>query len=97
MAGHFQQARALLDPAAREPAGGQRRFSVEEVDAALVGAGLDVTTMQAVRVFVDLVPSSLVDLEPGAGQALVDLERAVASRPEYLALATQVHALATRR
>ena len=53
--------------------------------------------MHAVRVFVDLVPSSLVDLEPGAAQALVELERAVATRPEYLTLATQIHTLATRR
>ena len=50
--------------------------------------------MHAVRVFVDLVPSSLVDLEPGAAEALVELERAVPTRPEYLALATQLHALA---
>jgi hypothetical protein len=48
-------------------------------------------------VFVDLVPGSIVDLEPGAAQALVELERAVASRPEYLALATQIHTLAVRR
>jgi SAM-dependent methyltransferase len=113
MAGHFQQARALLDPA---PAQGsvappapdtdrdsprdavrQRRFTAEEITAALTASGFDVEAMHAVRVFVDLVPSSLVDLEPGAAQALVDLERAVATRPEYLALATQVHALATRR
>jgi hypothetical protein len=53
--------------------------------------------MHAVRVFVDLVPSSLVDLEPGAAQALVELEQAVATRPEYLTLATQIHTLATRR
>jgi hypothetical protein len=45
-------------------------------------------------VFSDLVPSSLVDLEPGAAEALADLEQAVAERPEYLPLATQVHALA---
>ena len=51
----------------------------------------------AVRVFVDLVPSSLVDLEPGAAQALVELEHAVADRPEYLTLATPIHTLATRR
>ena len=53
--------------------------------------------MHAVRVFADLVSSSLADLEPGASQALVDLELAVATRPEYLTLATQIHALATRR
>jgi S-adenosylmethionine-dependent methyltransferase len=53
--------------------------------------------MHAVRVFVDLVPSAMVDLEPGAAQALVELERAVATRPEYLPLGTQIHTLATRR
>jgi S-adenosylmethionine-dependent methyltransferase len=92
MAGHFQQARALLDPAG--PTG---RFTLEEVAGSLDGAGFDVATVQGVRVFVDLVPSSLVDLEPGAAQALVDLERAVASLPEYLPLATQLHVVATRR
>lgn len=116
MAGHFQQARALLDPTPRAPspepvrdgAGSQwedatvggfthRRFTVEEITVALDEAGFDIATMHAVRVFVDLVPSALVDLEPGAVQALVELERAVATRPEYLSLATQVHLLATRR
>jgi S-adenosylmethionine-dependent methyltransferase len=113
MAGHFQQARALLDPVqepARESAadpveprtgdaGGisNRRFTADEITLALGQAGFDIAAMHAVRVFVDLVPSSLVDLEPGAAQALVELERAVADRPEYLPLATQVHTLATRR
>jgi len=103
MAGHFQQARALLDsPAAAAPAGApagapNHRFTAEEVAAALDAAGFDTEAMHAVRVFVDLVPSSLVDLEPGAAQALVELEQAVAGRPEYLPLGTQVHALATRR
>ena len=45
--------------------------------------------------FTDLVPGSLLDLEPGAGAALLELERAVADRPEYLTLATQLHVLAT--
>ncbi len=63
----------------------------------LDAAGFDATAMHAVRVFADLVSSSLVDLEPGAAQALVDLELAVATRPEYLTLATQIHTLATRR
>ena len=36
-------------------------------------------------------PASLLDLEPGATAALLDLERAVADRPEYLPLATQLH------
>ncbi len=119
MAGHFQAARAMLDPAvplapmaamaaapapdeqtprAGEPgASPSRRFTADEVARALDEAGFDLATMHAVRVFVDLVPSSLVDLEPGAAQALVELERAVATRPEYLPLGTQIHTLATRR
>jgi S-adenosylmethionine-dependent methyltransferase len=98
MAGHFAQARALLDPSAGAvPEGPHRRFTAEEITAVLDEAGFDVGSVHAVRVFVDLVPSSLADLEPGAAQALVDLERAVSTRPEYLTLATQIHLLATRR
>jgi ubiquinone/menaquinone biosynthesis C-methylase UbiE len=95
MAGHFGKARALLDsPAATGP---DRRFTADEISAILDRAGFETRAMHAVRVFVDLVPSSLVDLEPGAAGALVELEQAVADRPEYLALATQIHVLATRR
>ncbi len=95
MAGHFGQARTLLDdPSA---GGGHRRFTADEVTSVLDGAGFDTGSVHAVRVFADLVPSSLVDLEPGAAGALVELEQAVADRPEYLTLATQLHVIATRR
>lgn len=99
MAGHFQQARTLLDGAAQETGetGHPRRFTADEVEALLARAGFEPTAMHAVRVFVDLVPSSLVDLEPGAATALVELEKAVADRPEYLPLGTQLHVLATRQ
>ncbi|NYG56246.1 methyltransferase domain-containing protein [Nocardioides perillae] len=100
MAGHFQQARELLDAPLDTPLepGGRagRRFARDEVEALLQSAGLAVTEVHGVRVFADLVPGSLLDLEPGATDALVELERAVASRPEYLPLATQLHLLATR-
>ena len=95
MAGHFVQARTLLDDPTAGGAG--RRFTAEELTALLTGTGFTPVAMHAVRVFADLVPSSLVDLEPGAAGALVELERAVSTRPEYLPLATQVHVLATRR
>jgi S-adenosylmethionine-dependent methyltransferase len=95
MAGHFQQARALLDDSAA--AGSTRRFTADEISEVLTRTGFEVTAMHAVRVFVDLVPSSLADLEPGADSALVELERAVADRPEYLPLGTQLHVLALRR
>jgi SAM-dependent methyltransferase len=94
MAGHFQPARATLegtDPVGRTG----RRFTVEELDDLLHGAGLSVQGVHAVRVFTDLVPGSLLDLEPGAHQAMLELEHAVAQRREYLSLATQLHVLAT--
>ena len=103
MAGHFNQARQLLDPSAElrtgdaRTGGAGRRFTPDEVTEILDRTGFDTLAMHAVRVFVDLVPSSLVDLEPGAAGALVELERAVATRPEYLTLGTQLHTLAARR
>jgi 2-polyprenyl-3-methyl-5-hydroxy-6-metoxy-1,4-benzoquinol methylase len=102
MAGHFTAARSLLetgspDGTAVGAAGANRRFTADEITAVLDETGFDTEAMHGVRVFVDLVPSSLVDLEPGAAQALVELEQAVATRPEYLTLATQIHTLATRR
>jgi S-adenosylmethionine-dependent methyltransferase len=99
MAGHFAQAAALLDAAPAEaPAVGSRtgrRFTADEAADLLGAAGFSVTATHGVRVFADLVPGSLLDLEPGATSALVELERAVAARREYLPLATQVHLLAT--
>jgi SAM-dependent methyltransferase len=93
MAGHFQAARELLDAA--QPTGrGPHRFTRDELVGLLAGAGLEASAVHAVRVFSDLVPGSLLDLEPGAAAALVELERAVASRPEYLPLAAQLHVLA---
>ena len=100
MAGHLQQARALLDgddPADRgaRSARPTRRFTADEISGLVEQAGFAVSAVHAVRVFTDLVPGSLLDQEPGAAAALADLERAVAERPEYLPLATQVHLLAT--
>ena len=82
--------------AGSSPTATPHRFTAEETTTLLAGAGFTDVTLHAVRVFSDLVPSSLVDLEPGAAAALAALEQAVAERPEYLALATQMHALATR-
>jgi SAM-dependent methyltransferase len=104
MAGHFQQARAMLEsqpgddvPAIRGGANrGGRRFTAEEITALLTGAGFEVTAVHGIRVFADLVPGALLDAEPRAAQALVELEQAVAERSEYLPLATQVHVLARR-
>jgi S-adenosylmethionine-dependent methyltransferase len=96
MAGHFAQARALLDGQPEGGADQERRFTSDEIRALLRGAGFEVDQLHAVRVFTDLVPSALLDLEPRAVDGLLELERAVADRPEYLTLAAQVHALARR-
>jgi len=101
MAGHFQQALAMLDPATgsrptASPGRVGRRYTHDELAALVRDTGLTVDAVHGVRVFTDLVPGSLLDLEPGATAALVELEQAVAARPEYLPLATQLHLLAHR-
>lgn len=96
MAGHFGQARELLDDTGAVGRSG-RRFAAQEAADALVAAGFVVGSVRGVRVFADLVPGSLLDAEPGATSALVELEQAVATRPDYLPLATQLHFLATAR
>jgi len=93
MAGHFAQARELLDGVGGDH---EHRFTADEVRGLLAESGYAVAEMHAVRVFSDLVPSALLDLEPGAVDGLLELERAVADRPEYLTLAAQIHAVATR-
>lgn len=98
MAGHFQAARELLDGDSTTASAGRggRRFTHDDVVELIAAAGLQPVSVQAVRVFADLVPGSLLDLEPGAATALVELERAVATRPEYLPLAAQLHVIARR-
>jgi len=98
MAGHFSQASALLqgESGSEGARAAERRFPAEEVTGLLEEAGFAVAGIHGVRVFTDLVPSSLLDLEPGASGALLELERAVATRPEYLTLASQLHVHATR-
>src|SRR6478672_2232277 len=80
MAGHFQQALALLDPTTgpetsqqtsqqppqqTHPGRTGRRFTRDELVALVEGAGFAVDTVHGIRVFTDLVPGSLLDLEPG--------------------------------
>ncbi len=95
MAGHVAQALALLDDSGTTGRTG-RRFTADEVTGLVTGAGFEVGSVHGIRVFADLVPGALLDLEPGTTAALLDLERAVSERPEYLPLATQLHLLATR-
>lgn len=98
MAGHFAAAHDLLHASGGsvEQSRSGRRFTVEELTGLVGAAGFEVEVVHGVRVFADLVPGSLLDLEPGSTAALLELEQAVSQRPEYLPLATQLHVLATR-
>lgn len=99
IAGHLAEARALLQQ--REAAGDRadftpRRFSPAELRELLSSAHFSITEMRGVRVFIDHISSTMVDSEPGAGDELRALEAAVATDPDFLAMATQLHLLATR-
>jgi S-adenosylmethionine-dependent methyltransferase len=99
LAGHLAEARlALLDPAGRwgpsDPM--PRRFDEMGVCHLLDEAGFDVHTVHGVRTFADLVPAAFVASEPGAADALSELERAAGEHPAFRAIATQLHVLATR-
>ena len=99
VAGRFAEARhALDDPDGRWGAGDPlpRRFTEPGLAALLGEAGLRVEEVHGVRTVADLVPGALVDSEPGAADALVELETATAALPEFRALATQLHVRASK-
>jgi S-adenosylmethionine-dependent methyltransferase len=99
MAGHVAQALALLDdPMLSKATTGRTgaKFTAGEVTALLADAGFAVGSVHGIRVFADLVPGALLDLEPGTTAALLELEHAVSERPEFLPLATQLHVVASR-
>ncbi len=75
---------ALHDPS-------PRRFTEDALVELIGAAGLEVGSRHGVRLFADLVPSAAAD-DPD----LIELEVATASRPEFRALATLVHVLASR-
>ncbi|RFU83661.1 methyltransferase [Streptomyces triticagri] len=96
LAGHFTEARhALTDPSGRWGDGDPvpRRFGVEQLTGYVEDCGMRIGAVHGVRVFADLVPGVLVDTEPGALDALLQLEAAAAELPAFHAVATQLHVL----
>ncbi|MFH0520066.1 class I SAM-dependent methyltransferase [Streptomyces sp. M41] len=96
LAGHFKEAKqALQDPDGRWGQGDPvpRRFTTEQLTGLVESAGLRVGAVHGVRVFADLVPGVLVDTEPGALEALLQLEEAAAELPAFHSVATQLHVL----
>jgi SAM-dependent methyltransferase len=100
LSGRFAEARRLLaDPAGR---GGEhdplpRRFDEAGVLALFspaAGRAIRVRAVHGVRLFTDLLPGALVDGDPEAAQALLELERAVGRTSDQVALtavAAQLH------
>ncbi len=74
-----------------------RRFTAEQLSGLVSDAGLEIAAVHGVRVFADLVPGVLVDTEPGAVEALLKLEAAVAEQPAFHSVATQLHVLGEKR
>ena len=92
-----EAAHVLTDPAGRWGAadGVARRWTPEQVRQLVEAAGLRVEQFHGVRVVADLVPSAVLDSEPGAAAALLALERTLSNRAPFRDLATQLHVLAT--
>ncbi len=98
MAGHLAEARAALtDPAGRwgpsDPV--PRRFTAGQLREAVESVGLGVVAEHGVRVFTDLLPGAYAD-EPGAAEAVLELEHVASADPTFRALAAQIHVLARR-
>lgn len=64
---------------------GPRRFTVSELDDLLATHGLLGVRTRGLRVFADLVPSALVDSQPGSRDALFALERLVSDHGDFTA------------
>lgn len=73
-----------------------RRFSMGELEALIVGAGLSPRASHGVRVFADIAPAALLDIDPKAFDDLIALEHAASDDPAYAAMASSLHVLADR-
>lgn len=75
----------------------QRRFDSENLSAELDAAGLTVEVLQGQGAVSDLLPGSVLDEDPGAAEALNELENAAAAQPPLRDIATRLHAMARVR
>jgi hypothetical protein len=100
LAGRLVDARRLLDSETGQlPGSGeavQRRFDVGGLETTLKEAGLVVEILQGHGVVSDVVPGAVLEANPGAAEALAQLELAAASRPPLRDVAARLHALARR-
>lgn len=64
---------------------GPRRFTVDELEGLLAAHRFLGVRTRGLRVFADLVPSALVDVQPGSRDALFALERLVSDHGDFTA------------
>jgi S-adenosylmethionine-dependent methyltransferase len=97
LTGRFDEARALLegDRAAR-PGSGARWFTLPGLTALIEGAGLTPGAALGAEIFGGLVPSGLMDADPGAAESLRALETAAATYPALRDIAAKLHVLGRR-
>jgi S-adenosylmethionine-dependent methyltransferase len=96
-AGRLAEARQLLgDPHGSAGSADPllRRFTMAELEGLIAGAGLAPRSSHGIRVFADITPAALLDIDPQAVDDLVALEHAAAENPAYAAIATALHVLA---
>jgi hypothetical protein len=74
----------------------RRRFTLDGIRDLVVAAGLRPTSVHGVRIFADSAPTSLLETDVEAAEALVALEHAVATDPSYLSIASSLHVLAEK-
>lgn len=100
IAGRIVDARRLLDDDAGQLAGTrdplQRRFDVPGLEKLVLEAGLSVELLQGHGIVSDLVPGVVLDTNPGAADALAELELAAATRSPLRDVAARLHVLARR-
>lgn len=73
---------------------GPRKFLSDEIAPLITAAGFTIEHTHALRVFVDLVPSALVDSEHGARDQLFDLEQRVKQSGDFASIAGGLHTIA---
>lgn len=97
VAGDFDGAAALFEATSATwdlRTQGPRRYVEAEVVAELEAAGFALVSLVGLRTFADLVPSSVVDTEPGARERLYALERLVRSSRDFSAISGGLHTVA---
>jgi S-adenosylmethionine-dependent methyltransferase len=99
LTGRFDEARALLEGTggAGQDGGGPRRFTLPGLVALIESVGLTPGAAHGAEIFGGLVPSALVDADPGAAESLRALEAAAATHPALRDVAAKLHVLGRRR